>query len=96
LVLEHSPRAVILDSNMSGLDALASIRQVRTGLQTGRPVIITLAHPGQDWLLQALLRAGADYCLLKPVAPALILARPAGQTPEGGHPTRALKRCLTR
>jgi type IV pilus assembly protein PilB len=69
------PDLLLCDLNMPNLDGYGVIRGVRESLGLGDLPIIVLTADSEDASQEEALRLGADDYLLKPVKPAIVLAR---------------------
>jgi DNA-binding response OmpR family regulator len=75
LALAHSPRAVVLDRMMPGLDGLAVCRRLREQKPTSYLPIILLTAKATESDRVAGLEAGGDDYIAKPFSPRELVAR---------------------
>lgn len=61
------PDVVVVEMILPGLDGLAVLERIQAEHSTRRPRVLVLAPPVPDVLVQQILRAGADYILVKPL-----------------------------
>jgi two-component system copper resistance phosphate regulon response regulator CusR len=84
LALEGQHDLVLLDAGVPGIDGLELLKSLRVRKQT--PVIVLSADDRAEDRVRY-LRAGADDCLVKPVAFAELLARIQAVARRGATPT---------
>jgi CheY-like chemotaxis protein len=88
LALHHSPRCVLLDLGLPGLDGLDVARRLRSHPRTSAAHIHCLTGRGDPLTRQQAARAGCEAFLTKPVDEALLLAvvrRAARPATESGR-----------
>jgi len=69
---EEDPDLIILDSGDSDNFALNLIKEFRK--ETSLPILLLTPRQEEEYLLEA-YRCGADECILKPVSPAIFMAK---------------------
>lgn len=74
-VERHHPRVMVLDINMPRRDGLEVLRIVRRNLENARLRILVLSSHAQADVAERARREGADDYLVKPYAPADLVAR---------------------
>lgn len=71
---QASPAAVIVDCRPGGLPVAALCTQLKQDTTTGDVMLVALIAPGAEDQHIALLRAGADDSLMRPLVPARLLS----------------------
>jgi two-component system alkaline phosphatase synthesis response regulator PhoP len=91
------PDLILMDAAMPKLDGYAATQQIRAAESDGRrvPIIMLTAEADVGERVKG-LRAGADDDIVKPFAPAELMARIKAQLARGGTLTTASTGSITR
>ena len=93
LIREKTPDVVLLDLIMPKLDGLGVMEHIKqSGTIEKTPVFIVVTAIGQDAITASAFAAGADYYLLKPFEPNVLLSRIKGLHREDSVKTNEVNR----
>ena len=89
----ESPALVLLDVMLPGMDGLQVLKEIR---KTSKAPVIMLTARGEEYDRVAGLEGGADDYIVKPFAPAELLARVEGLLRHTGRRAATRRRCWAR